>query len=231
MTGQAACCHCSTTSVRTQDSGNRPLLFTTRERLHAPRPSSDGEPTLRPWSLNCRLRRPVAVEIGDDEEVRKLPSSPSCEKHRKYIGAHCMAMTWPAHGTVTRPIRAGRAVPAWFCVVLRECSRPAWEKWGPTKDREIGRNENAWPPDCSRSRRRSEENVRCPRLLGAVMGCVWGHPCRETVVQCERSGKRPRHVSTWSQPVDEVSYANSRRRAGRGRWHRRARKERRWGGH
>lgn len=31
-------------------------------------------------------------------------------------------MAW--HGTVIRPIRAGRAGPVWFCVVPRECSRP-----------------------------------------------------------------------------------------------------------
>lgn len=69
-------------------------------------------------------------------------------------------MAW--HGTVTRPVRAGRAGPVWCRVAPARCSRPL-ELWrGPTKDREIGRNENAWPPDCSRSRRRSEAMHECP---------------------------------------------------------------------
>ncbi|KAI7783233.1 hypothetical protein LA080_012157 [Diaporthe eres] len=65
-----------------------------------------------------------------------------------------MAMTWP--GTAPSSGQSVLAVlalcgPVWF----RESILALWR--GPTKDREIGRNENAWPPDCSRSRRRSEE--------------------------------------------------------------------------
>lgn len=94
-----------------------------RVRLHTPRPSSNGEAALRPWSLNCRLQRRGAVEIGDDEEEPSLPFWPFRTRQELYW-AHCMAMTWPGTATVIRPIRAW---PCWPCVVLcgsARCSRP-----------------------------------------------------------------------------------------------------------
>ncbi|KAL2293601.1 hypothetical protein FJTKL_05461 [Diaporthe vaccinii] len=114
-------------------------------------------------------------------------------------------MTWP--GTAPSSGQSVLAVlalcgPVWF----RESILALWR--GPTKDREIGRNENAWPPDCSRSRRRSEEVhdaqvLACDAARLGQMSLVYQRPA------ARRTGWFPRAY---------------------GAWHRRA-KNRRWGGH
>lgn len=126
-----------------------------------------------------------------------------------------MAMTWPGNGTVIRPIRAGCwpcACPVRGSMWFREVFSPS-EGERPTKDREIGRNENAWPPDCSRSRRRSEERHDA-QVAGVRCGAV-GPPVQKVRARPER-GTSPHQVPTWSHQVCLVYQRPTARMDGRG---------------
>lgn len=93
-------------------------------------------------------------------------------------------MAWQRHCHPANPcwVLAMCLPCAWFYVVPRGVLA-LWRK-GPTKDREIGRNENAWPPDCSRSRRRSE-GVHDAQVAGVRCGTV-GPPVQKVRARPER---------------------------------------------
>lgn len=161
--------------------------------------------------------------------TRKSPPRPSLKTGIILGTLHGHDMAWHGNCHPANPLLAVLALcgSVWF----RESVLALWR--GPTKDREIGRNENAWPPDCSRSRRRSERRCTMPRCWRA-MRRGWA------ICADERgrghSNKTPSGLT--GVGPSGVSYtSNGRRRGGRGgsqehqgAWHRRA-KNRRWGGH
>lgn len=105
--------------------------------------------------------------------------------------------TMHGHGNAIRPIRCWPCWPCWPCW-FRQVFSPSGD--GPTRDREIGRNENAWPPDCSRSRCRSERHdTQAHAVHMRLSHLSWA----ESRAKIEK------------QPHQVVSYTSGRRRGGR----------------
>lgn len=135
-----------------------------RARLHGPSPLPNGE---RARSQTVKSKLPTAtwnllLRLAMTRKSPLCQSAGFAQDHELYW-AHCMAMTWTWQRQC-HPANPCRS--KWPCVVLccsasERCGVLAlWRgEGGPQNDREIGRNENAWPPDCSRSRRRSEKGT------------------------------------------------------------------------
>jgi hypothetical protein len=131
---------------------------------------------------------------------------------------------------------AGRAGPVVVLCGSATCSGPLalWPSGrGPQSAREIGRNENAWPPDCSRSLRRSERE--CEVTIAHAMRCgAVERPSAQSARGRRQQRVNPRQF--WCGAIRLSRMPSSRRRrggggggGGGGAWHRRA-KNRHWGG-